>query len=326
MNIINLIISSILIHQYFDGYKTVTSILTNIFLIVDKIYTAIHISHKSVLETLPYSAYMKDYIIFNTIDKKYKLRKMSKINMKLEYNTEINDTDRVDDTVESDKTEEVKKVKELNDTDGVDDTVDIDDTVESDKTEEVKESKWDKIKRAAKSAATSATESGVDLIKNRGVKILTTAVKVVAPPGLIPALKYVALPMLKKVGSPLVTMAKDGTKNILINRIANIIDEKIKNTDHADIIKDNIKDLINNISLDTIKIIFTNNDFINILNKLTKITDTELIEYFNETDISDEDAKLIKTFLDNLLKNDLLNNFTDILEDIQNIINKIKFT
>ena len=87
MNIINFILSVILINQFYGGYKTIISILTNILLIVDKIYTAIYISHKSVLEILPYSAYMKDYIIFNTIDKQYKqhkLRKMSKNNMKNE--------------------------------------------------------------------------------------------------------------------------------------------------------------------------------------------------------------------------------------------------
>jgi hypothetical protein len=95
MNIINFILSVILINQYYGGYKTIISILTNILLIVDKIYTAIHISHKSVLEILPYSAYIKDYIIFNTIDKQYKqhkLRKKSKNNMTLDKDeTNTND-------------------------------------------------------------------------------------------------------------------------------------------------------------------------------------------------------------------------------------------
>jgi hypothetical protein len=50
--------------------------LSETFLIVDKLYNSLNIAYKSVKEILPYSAYMKDYIIFNTIDLKYKHKKM----------------------------------------------------------------------------------------------------------------------------------------------------------------------------------------------------------------------------------------------------------
>jgi hypothetical protein len=105
MNIVNFILSFILINQYYGGYKTIISILTNIFLIVDKIYTAIYISRKSVLEILPYSAYMKDYIIFNTIDKQYKqhkLRKMSKNNMKSDKDTTNTNSEIIDNNIDLD--------------------------------------------------------------------------------------------------------------------------------------------------------------------------------------------------------------------------------
>jgi hypothetical protein len=93
MNIINFILSVILINQYYGGYKTIISIITNILLIVDKIYTAIYISRKSVLEILPYSAYMKDYIIFNTIDKQYKQHKLHK-NSKNNMNFDKDETNK----------------------------------------------------------------------------------------------------------------------------------------------------------------------------------------------------------------------------------------
>ena len=70
---INVILSAILVCQYYGGYKTITSFLTNVFLVCDKLYACVYISHASYKEMLPYSAYMKDYIVFNTIDKKHKM-------------------------------------------------------------------------------------------------------------------------------------------------------------------------------------------------------------------------------------------------------------
>jgi len=79
MNILNIVLSSIVVYNYYGGYKSIIGMLSETFLIVDKLYTSINIAYKSVKEILPYSAYMKDYIIFNTIDKKYKLKKTEEI-------------------------------------------------------------------------------------------------------------------------------------------------------------------------------------------------------------------------------------------------------
>lgn len=68
LNITNAIISAILVSYYYGGYKTVTSFLTNVILVADKLYACLYISRTSVKDTLPYSAYMKDYVIYNTID------------------------------------------------------------------------------------------------------------------------------------------------------------------------------------------------------------------------------------------------------------------
>ena len=71
--LINVLLSAILMTQYYGGYKTITSFLTNVFLVCDKLYACVYISHASYRDMLPYSAYMKDYIVFNAIDKKHKL-------------------------------------------------------------------------------------------------------------------------------------------------------------------------------------------------------------------------------------------------------------
>jgi hypothetical protein len=76
VNIINIIVSSLVIYKYYGGYKSIVGMISEVFLIVDKLYTSINIAYKSVKELLPYSAYMKDYIIFNTIDAKYKQKKV----------------------------------------------------------------------------------------------------------------------------------------------------------------------------------------------------------------------------------------------------------
>lgn len=79
MNILNIIVSSIIIYHYYGGYKSIVGMLSETFLIVDKLYNSINIAYKSVKEILPYSAYMKDYIIFNTIDRKYKSKKITQM-------------------------------------------------------------------------------------------------------------------------------------------------------------------------------------------------------------------------------------------------------
>jgi hypothetical protein len=79
VNILNIVISSMVIYQYYGGYKSIVGMLSETFLIVDKLYNSINIAYKSVKEILPYSAYMKDYIIFNTIDRKYKNKKLTQM-------------------------------------------------------------------------------------------------------------------------------------------------------------------------------------------------------------------------------------------------------
>lgn len=79
MNIVNIVLSAILIYHYYGGYKSIVGMLSEVFLIVDKLYNSINIAHKSVKEILPYSAYMKDYIIFNTVDTKYKQKKLNQL-------------------------------------------------------------------------------------------------------------------------------------------------------------------------------------------------------------------------------------------------------
>lgn len=73
MNIINFILSAILIYGYYYlDYKSITVLLTNIILIVDKIINCFNVSKKSVQDILPISAYMTSPIIFNIIDKDYR--------------------------------------------------------------------------------------------------------------------------------------------------------------------------------------------------------------------------------------------------------------
>lgn len=79
INIINIVISGICIYQYYGGYKSIIGMISEVFLIIDKLINSINIAYKSVKEILPYSAYMKDHIIFNTVDSKYKLKKLKSI-------------------------------------------------------------------------------------------------------------------------------------------------------------------------------------------------------------------------------------------------------
>ena len=88
MNIVNIIISSFIIYQFYGGYKSIIGMISEVFLIVDKLYNSINIAYKSVKEILPYSAYMKDYIIFNTVDSKYKHKKI--LQMEKAFDIELN--------------------------------------------------------------------------------------------------------------------------------------------------------------------------------------------------------------------------------------------
>jgi hypothetical protein len=98
MNIINIVTSAIIIYHYYGGYKSIVGMLSEVFLIVDKLYNSINIAHKSVTELLPYSAYMQDFIIFNTIDPKYKQKK-NKI-IEIHFHDEVELTKKNDETDE----------------------------------------------------------------------------------------------------------------------------------------------------------------------------------------------------------------------------------
>jgi hypothetical protein len=72
-NIINFIISSVLIYYYYYlDYKSITVLITYFLLIADKLFSTLLSSRDSFINLLPKSAYMKDSIIFNTIDSDYK--------------------------------------------------------------------------------------------------------------------------------------------------------------------------------------------------------------------------------------------------------------
>lgn len=73
MNLINFILSSVLIYAYYYlDYRSVTVLVTNTILIIDKIINCFNVSKKSVQEILPISAYMTTPIIFNIIDKDHR--------------------------------------------------------------------------------------------------------------------------------------------------------------------------------------------------------------------------------------------------------------
>jgi len=73
MNVINFILSSVLIYGYYYlDYRSITVLLTNTILIIDKIINCFNVSKKSVQEILPISAYMTTPIIFNIIDKDHR--------------------------------------------------------------------------------------------------------------------------------------------------------------------------------------------------------------------------------------------------------------
>lgn len=66
---INFILSSVYIlgYNYLD-YKTTFNLITNLYLVADKLYTNIVISNQSKTDIIAYSAYMKTPVAYNTID------------------------------------------------------------------------------------------------------------------------------------------------------------------------------------------------------------------------------------------------------------------
>jgi hypothetical protein len=110
MSITNFVLSSIVIHEYYLDYKTLTVLLTNILLVVDKISSCYMISNTSLIEKLPYSAYMKTPVIFNTIDADYK--RASSIVSDETYGGEVKEVKEIeneDDISNIDETENTKQ-------------------------------------------------------------------------------------------------------------------------------------------------------------------------------------------------------------------------
>lgn len=66
---INWITSGILVFKSFYSFKTITSYLTNILLIITKLSDSYSISKESFKHTYGLSAYIKEYTSFNVIDK-----------------------------------------------------------------------------------------------------------------------------------------------------------------------------------------------------------------------------------------------------------------
>lgn len=70
---LNFVFSSVLvIGFYYLDYRTITVLLSNTLLVVDKLYNSWNISRKSFKEFLAYSVYMKTPVLFNTIDKDHR--------------------------------------------------------------------------------------------------------------------------------------------------------------------------------------------------------------------------------------------------------------
>jgi hypothetical protein len=106
MSITNFVISAIVVYEYYLDYKTLTVLLTNILLLVDKIASCYSISKTSLMEKLPYSAYMKTPVIFNTIDIDYK-KANSEISEE-SYNEEVKEIENPDDISNIDESENTK--------------------------------------------------------------------------------------------------------------------------------------------------------------------------------------------------------------------------
>lgn len=72
-NIINFILSAVLIYGYYYlDYRSITVLITNFILIIDKLINCFNVSNKAVEEMLPISAYMTTPIVFNIIDNDHK--------------------------------------------------------------------------------------------------------------------------------------------------------------------------------------------------------------------------------------------------------------
>ena len=72
-HIINTVVSAVLIfYYYYDGFKSVTTLLTNFLLVCNKLYLCYDVSDKSISpKTRALSCNKSEYASYNDIDKKY---------------------------------------------------------------------------------------------------------------------------------------------------------------------------------------------------------------------------------------------------------------
>jgi hypothetical protein len=72
LNIINLILSTIVIYDNYLGISTITAYTSYLILLCSKYYNVYFVSSKSLKEERMYSGYMKTLVTYNTIDKDHK--------------------------------------------------------------------------------------------------------------------------------------------------------------------------------------------------------------------------------------------------------------
>jgi hypothetical protein len=72
INIINMILSTIVIYDNYLGISTVTAYVSYLILLFTKYYNVYFVSSKSIKEERIYSGYMKTLVTYNTIDSDHK--------------------------------------------------------------------------------------------------------------------------------------------------------------------------------------------------------------------------------------------------------------
>jgi hypothetical protein len=76
MSAINIICSGFLVYEYYDGFKTTTTFITNTLLILMRVSKSISISQTCEKEMKAQSVYLTEPTTFNTIDPAYKKEEM----------------------------------------------------------------------------------------------------------------------------------------------------------------------------------------------------------------------------------------------------------
>jgi hypothetical protein len=90
VNLINFILSLILLYIMNSDLKTYINIFSNIFLVTDKLYSTMCMARQPVNDFVPHSAFIQENVIFNTIDSNYKIRHIPELNFNIEKYSEAN--------------------------------------------------------------------------------------------------------------------------------------------------------------------------------------------------------------------------------------------